>query len=143
MTGGGAHNSFLLERIRAYTKATLHVPDKLTVDYKEALVFALLGVLRMRGEVNTLKSVTGAKRDSVGGRCIWLEEKQYGSLHHHPFIAHPTGVRTPHHIRPAPKRDPPPPWSCREPAGLVKQLAQGIVHAVIALGHQGVLECNG
>ncbi|MBK7385046.1 MAG: anhydro-N-acetylmuramic acid kinase [Flavobacteriales bacterium] len=67
VTGGGAHNSFLLERIRAYTKATLHVPDKLTVDYKEALVFALLGVLRMRGEVNTLKSVTGAKRDSVGG----------------------------------------------------------------------------
>ncbi|MBL0128926.1 MAG: anhydro-N-acetylmuramic acid kinase [Flavobacteriales bacterium] len=67
VTGGGTHNSFLLERIRAHTQAAIHVPDKLTVDYKEALVFALLGVLRMRGEVNTLKSVTGAKRDSVGG----------------------------------------------------------------------------
>lgn len=67
VTGGGAHNAFLVERIRASTKAPLVVPDKLTVDFKEALVFALLGVLRMRGEVNALASVTGAKRDSVGG----------------------------------------------------------------------------
>jgi anhydro-N-acetylmuramic acid kinase len=67
VTGGGAHNTFLLERIRASTKAPLAVPDKLTVDYKEALVFALLGVLRKRGEANALASVTGAKRDSVGG----------------------------------------------------------------------------
>ncbi|MBL0128949.1 MAG: anhydro-N-acetylmuramic acid kinase [Flavobacteriales bacterium] len=42
VTGGGTHNSFLLELDRAHTQAAIHVPDKLTVDYKEALVFALL-----------------------------------------------------------------------------------------------------
>ena len=67
VTGGGAHNTFLIDRIRAYAKAPLVVPDQLTIDFKEALVFALLGVLRMRGEVNALASVTGAKRNSVGG----------------------------------------------------------------------------
>lgn len=67
VTGGGAHNTYLLERIRTYVQAPIEVPDKRTVDFKEALVFALLGVLRMRGEANALASVTGAKRDSVGG----------------------------------------------------------------------------
>ncbi|MBK8500540.1 MAG: anhydro-N-acetylmuramic acid kinase [Flavobacteriales bacterium] len=74
VTGGGAHNTYLLERIRAaclpqgrHVQAPIEIPDKRTIDFKEALVFALLGVLRMRGEVNALASVTGAKRDSVGG----------------------------------------------------------------------------
>ena len=67
VTGGGAHNGFLIERIRHHSKAPIEVPDKLTIDFKEALVFALLGVLRIRGEANTLASVTGAKRDSAGG----------------------------------------------------------------------------
>ncbi|MFN3876655.1 MAG: anhydro-N-acetylmuramic acid kinase, partial [Flavobacteriales bacterium] len=67
VTGGGARNAFLVERIQAHARAPLVVPDRLTVDFKEALVFALLGVLRMRGEANTLASVTGAKRDCVGG----------------------------------------------------------------------------
>lgn len=67
VTGGGAHNSFLMDRIRANTRADVQVPHRTIVDYKEALVFALLGLLRMNGEVNTMASVTGAKRDSVGG----------------------------------------------------------------------------
>lgn len=67
VTGGGAHNGFLIERLRALATAEIIVPDKLTVNYKEALVFALLGALRLKGEVNTLCSVTGAVRDSVGG----------------------------------------------------------------------------
>jgi anhydro-N-acetylmuramic acid kinase len=66
-TGGGAHNGFLVERIRTLASTPIDVPDGLTVDYKEALVFALLGVLRVRGEANTLSSVTGAQRDSTGG----------------------------------------------------------------------------
>lgn len=67
VTGGGAHNGFLMERLRALTTAGIIVPDRLTINYKEALVFAFLGVLRWQGEVNTLCSVTGAERDSVGG----------------------------------------------------------------------------
>lgn len=66
-TGGGVHNGFLLERLRALTSSPIDVPDRLTVDFKEALVFALLGALRLRGEANVLASVTGALRDSVGG----------------------------------------------------------------------------
>lgn len=64
-TGGGVHNSFLMERIAAYTP--VEGPPQQVVDFKEALVFALLGVLRLRGEPTTLASVTGAARESVGG----------------------------------------------------------------------------
>lgn len=67
VTGGGAHNDFLISRIRELTKADVVVPERSIVDFKEALIFALLGLLRVRGEVNALASVTGARRDSVGG----------------------------------------------------------------------------
>ena len=68
VTGGGAHNAFLVSRIAALApKVCVVVPDSLTVDYKEAIVFALLGYLRLTGQVNTLASVTGAVCDSVGG----------------------------------------------------------------------------
>ena len=67
VTGGGAHNTFLLERLRSLNTTRIEVPDIRTVDFKEALVFALLGVLRIRKEVNALASVTGAGKDSIGG----------------------------------------------------------------------------
>ena len=67
VTGGGAHNSFLLERLKALAKVPVEVPDQKLVDFKEALVFALLGVLRMRGEATALATVTGARVDSAGG----------------------------------------------------------------------------
>jgi anhydro-N-acetylmuramic acid kinase len=67
VTGGGAHNSFLIELIRKQWKGELVVPDAKTVDFKEALIFAFLGVLRLRGEYNSLASVTGANKDSIGG----------------------------------------------------------------------------
>jgi anhydro-N-acetylmuramic acid kinase len=67
VTGGGAHNTYLLERLQAVCGAALEVPDARTVDYKEALIFALLGVLRLRGQATALSSVTGAARDGVGG----------------------------------------------------------------------------
>ena len=66
-TGGGAFNSFLIERIRQLAKIEVVVPAEELVKFKEALVIALMGVLRMRNEVNVLKSVTGAKKDSVAG----------------------------------------------------------------------------
>ncbi len=67
ITGGGALNSFLISRIRSYTKPQIIIPDINTINYKEALIFAFLGVLRWRYEDNCMKSVTGAIRDSSGG----------------------------------------------------------------------------
>ncbi|MGZ4116261.1 MAG: anhydro-N-acetylmuramic acid kinase, partial [Bacteroidia bacterium] len=67
ITGGGAYNSFLIECIKQHTPHEIIIPDKKTIEFKEALIFAFLGVLRMRGEVNCLKSVTGATEDNCGG----------------------------------------------------------------------------
>lgn len=67
ITGGGAHNTYLMERIKALCKHKIIIPDKVTVDFKEALIFALLGVLRLRNENNCLAEVTGASRDNCGG----------------------------------------------------------------------------
>ncbi len=70
ITGGGAKNTFLVERIQANTKHNVIVPANDIIDFKEALVFAFLGLLRNRNEINVLKSVTGAKSDSSSGQ-IW------------------------------------------------------------------------
>jgi anhydro-N-acetylmuramic acid kinase len=67
ITGGGAYNTDLISRTAAYCSTELDIPDHNTIQFKEALIFALLGVLRLRNEINCLKEVTGAKRDSVGG----------------------------------------------------------------------------
>jgi len=72
VTGGGAHHTFLIQQIRNQ-RDTLDVivPDDLIVNYKEALIFAFLGLLRIHGENNCLRSVTGARIDSCGG-AIYL-----------------------------------------------------------------------
>jgi anhydro-N-acetylmuramic acid kinase len=67
VTGGGAFNTFLLERIKAKTTCEIIIPDTETINFKEALIFAFLGYLRLNEKVNTLSSVTAAKSDSVGG----------------------------------------------------------------------------
>lgn len=67
LSGGGAFNTFLLERLEQHSTATLQLPPKEIINYKEAIVFAFLGVLRYRNEANCLQSVTGAKRDCSGG----------------------------------------------------------------------------
>jgi anhydro-N-acetylmuramic acid kinase len=71
-TGGGAFNSFLMSRLLEYggDDLTFIIPDDEVVKFKEAMVFAFLGVLRVRGEVNCLKSVTRASRDSSSGTMI-------------------------------------------------------------------------
>ena len=69
-TGGGARNKFLIERLQSRTKHEVVVPEKQIIDYKEALIFAFLGLLRLEGKTNVLASVTGAESDSCSGR-IW------------------------------------------------------------------------
>jgi anhydro-N-acetylmuramic acid kinase len=71
-TGGGAFNAFLLFRIMEHggDDFSLVVPDDDVIKFKEALVFAFLGVLRVRDEINCLKSVTGATRDSSSGVMV-------------------------------------------------------------------------
>ena len=69
-TGGGALNTYLIERLQRHTHHRVVVPDRQTVNYKEALIFALLGLLRLEGRTNVLCSVTGAPTDSCSGR-IW------------------------------------------------------------------------
>ena len=68
ITGGGAYNDFLLESIQRHLpKIEIIIPDAKILEYKEALIFALLGVLKLRGEINVLSSVTGAKQDHSSG----------------------------------------------------------------------------
>ena len=71
-TGGGAYNSFFISRLLEFCGdyAELIIPEDEIVKYKEALVFAFLGVLRLRGEVNCLRSVTKASADSSSGVMI-------------------------------------------------------------------------
>jgi len=73
-TGGGALNLFLMERISAQLKelsVEVVIPHKKLVNYKEALIMALMGVLRWREEYNVLASVTGAERNTING-AVWL-----------------------------------------------------------------------
>ena len=76
-TGGGAFNTFLIQRLSDSLKELnieVIVPDKKLVNFKEALVMAFIGVLRWRQEYNVLSSVTGAARDSIGG-ALWTGQE--------------------------------------------------------------------
>jgi anhydro-N-acetylmuramic acid kinase len=73
ITGGGAHNLFLIERINhavSLFNIKCIVPSDTIVDYKEALIIALMGALRWREDINVLHSVTGASKDSING-AVW------------------------------------------------------------------------
>lgn len=72
-TGGGAHNAFLMELIKEKTRGRIHVvvPDRNTVDFKEAIVFAFLGLLKVIGQSNCLRTVTGAETDCSGGLVFY------------------------------------------------------------------------
>lgn len=69
ITGGGALNSFLIETLKEKLGAQIEVvvPERILIEFKEALVFALMGVLRVEKQINVLRSVTGSKRDSSSG----------------------------------------------------------------------------
>ena len=67
MTGGGAKNKFLKSLIFKKLKNKIIIPSDELIDFKEALIFAFLGVLKFRNENNCLSSVTGASRDHLSG----------------------------------------------------------------------------
>lgn len=68
ITGGGAYNDFLIERMQYHLpNIQIIIPNNKTLEFKEALIFALLGVLKLRNEINVLSSVTGAKMDHSSG----------------------------------------------------------------------------
>ncbi len=69
ITGGGALNSFLMKTIQSKLDGTIKIvtSDKTLIEFKEALVFALMGVLRLEQKINVLSSVTGASKDSSSG----------------------------------------------------------------------------
>ena len=68
ITGGGAYNSFLIDRVKILGSIDIVIPSQEIIEYKEALIFGLLGVLKLRGEVNCLASVTGANKNHSSGK---------------------------------------------------------------------------
>ena len=77
VTGGGAFNNFLVKRLQQHLEPynlVVEVPGDTIINYKEALVMALLGVLRWREEYTVMKSVTGATRNSIGG-AVWIGQE--------------------------------------------------------------------
>lgn len=70
VSGGGAFNTYLISRISHYAKSEIIIPKNEIIDYKEALIFGFLGVLKLRNETNCLQSVTGAERDCSAGEIF-------------------------------------------------------------------------
>ena len=66
-TGGGVKNKFLMARLSKKMKRKFQLPEIEIIDFKEALIFAFLGILKVRNEINCLRSVTGAEKDHSSG----------------------------------------------------------------------------
>jgi anhydro-N-acetylmuramic acid kinase len=70
LSGGGALNKYLVSRIIEQTSAKIIVPSKEIIEFKEAIIFGFLGVLKIENTPNCLASVTGASQDSIGGVVV-------------------------------------------------------------------------
>ena len=67
ITGGGVFNTFLMDRIKMHANVKIEQTSDALINYKEALIFAFLGMLKIENQVNCLKSVTGASRNHSSG----------------------------------------------------------------------------
>jgi len=56
-----------MQLLREESDTTIIIPSDEIINFKEALIFGFLGVLKLRNEVNCLQSVTGAKQDHSSG----------------------------------------------------------------------------
>ena len=68
ITGGGAYNEYLIGKIKNLTNSKITIPDPKIIEYKEALIFSFLGLLRFLEINNCYSSVTGAKKDHCSGK---------------------------------------------------------------------------
>lgn len=71
VTGGGVYNVFLMSRIQAHCKLKFVLPSNELIEFKEALIFGLLGALKLRGAINCLASVTGAENNHSSGKIYF------------------------------------------------------------------------
>lgn len=67
ITGGGAKNKYLIQRLKQKIRLRIIIPDEEIIEYKEALIFAFLALLKQRGQINIFSSVTGASEDLSAG----------------------------------------------------------------------------
>ena len=67
VTGGGAFNDTLMDYLKSETDSNIVVPDSQMVQYKEAMIFALLGAMRVKNLTNISGATTGASRSVIGG----------------------------------------------------------------------------
>jgi|LSQX01.2.fsa_nt_gb anhydro-N-acetylmuramic acid kinase len=70
VTGGGVYNQFFIENLKSKTECEIIIPDKSVIEFKEALIFAFMGMLRLENKINVLSSVTGAVRNHSSGNII-------------------------------------------------------------------------
>lgn len=75
VTGGGAFNCFLMQRIEHHAAIKIELPSSKLINFKEALVFAFLGLLKIEGKVNCLRSVTGASKNHSSGKVFVFNQK--------------------------------------------------------------------
>ena len=75
ITGGGTHNKFLFQCLKIKLKEKFHIdieyPNVNLIDFKEAIIMAFIGLLRIENKPNVLASVTGARMDTIGG-ALWM-----------------------------------------------------------------------
>lgn len=70
MTGGGVFNQFLIKCIEEKSNIKIEVLNSEIINFKEALVFSFLGLLKLDSQVNCLSSVTGAEKDHSSGEVF-------------------------------------------------------------------------
>jgi anhydro-N-acetylmuramic acid kinase len=70
VSGGGAHNKYLMEELKLNSKAKIILPSKEIINFKEALIFGLLGLLRVLNINNCFSSITGARQNHCSGKII-------------------------------------------------------------------------
>jgi anhydro-N-acetylmuramic acid kinase len=68
LSGGGTYNNFFIKILTQHSNSKFIIPSKSIIDYKEALIFGFLGVLKLRNEINCMKSVTGASKNHSTGK---------------------------------------------------------------------------